>query len=380
MGWNSWNHFGCNISEDLIRDTIESLLETGLVELGYNHVNIDDCWQAAARDSKGNLVADPKTFPSGIKALSDYAHSKGLKLGIYSDAGFYTCQRRPGSLGFEMQDAVKFAEWEVDYLKYDNCFNDLSKPELRYPVMRDALLSVDRAIFFSMCEWGVDQPATWASKVGNSWRTTPDIRDSWFSMIDIADQNEPWWPYAAPGGWNDPDMLEVGNGGMTTAEYRAHFSLWALMKSPLLIGCDITNMTKDTKDILMNKEVIAINQDPLGVQGHRVVKSGGGGDLEVWAGPLSENRTVVALWNRGLTTATISASLELLGFEANSELLARNVWKHADVKESIKGTISADVPSHDVAMFVLRERSKSPVQGFARFEERKIRAGEVLRM
>jgi len=269
MGWNSWNKFACNINEDLIKSTIDTLVETGLVDAGYNYVNLDDCWQVS-RDENNVIVADPQAFPSGIKALADYAHKKGMKFGLYSDAGYGTCQGRPGSLGYEEIDARTYAEWGVDYLKYDNCNPDPRTPEERYPIMRDALNKSGRAIFYSMCEWGVDDPAKWAKTVGNSWRTTGDIIDSWNSMISIIDKNNEWAHYAGPGGWNDPDMLEVGNGGMTYDEYRTHFSLWALSKAPLLIGCDVTKKDPETFEILLNKEVIAVDQDKLGVQGRKV--------------------------------------------------------------------------------------------------------------
>ena len=268
MGWNSWNKFACNINEKLIIDTIDALVDTGLAEAGYNYVNLDDCWQSG-RDSNGRIIVD-KNFPNGIKALADYAHKKGLLFGLYSDAGYKTCAGRPGSLGYEEIDAETYAEWGVDYLKYDNCFTDGTKPAIRYPVMRDALLKQNRPIFYSMCEWGVDDPATWARPVGNSWRTTGDIVNSWSSMIDIIDQNNRWYEYAGPGGWNDPDMLEVGNGGMTVEEEKIHFGLWCLSKAPLLIGCDITKMSKDTFEILTNPEAISINQDPLGIQGRKI--------------------------------------------------------------------------------------------------------------
>ena len=268
MGWNSWNKFACNINEKLIRDTIDALVDSGLVKAGYKYINLDDCWQSG-RDSNGKIIVDDR-FPNGIKALADYAHEKGLLFGVYSDAGYKTCAGRPGSLGYEEIDAKTYAEWGVDYLKYDNCFTDGSPPEKRYPVMRDALLKQDRPIFYSMCEWGVNDPATWAKPVGNSWRTTGDIFNTWNSMIGIIDQNDRWWEYAGPGGWNDPDMLEVGNGGMTVEEEKIHFGLWCISKAPLLIGCDITNMSKDTFEILTNPEVIAIDQDPLGKQGKKI--------------------------------------------------------------------------------------------------------------
>jgi len=270
MGFNTWNYFGCNINETLMFETVDTLVSSGLAALGYEYLNLDDCWMGPNRDENGNLVADPDRFPSGMAVLADYAHSNGLKFGLYSSAGYETCQGLPASLGYEQQDANSFASWGVDYLKYDNCNTDGSAPEVRYPPMSTALNASGRAIFFSMCEWGVNNPAAWAQNVGNSWRTTGDISDHYLSFIEKLDITESRWPYAEPGSWNDPDMLEVGNGGMTFDEYKAHFSLWSLIKAPLIIGCDIRSMSDETKEILMNEEVIAINQDDLGIAGRRV--------------------------------------------------------------------------------------------------------------
>ncbi|XP_025802327.1 alpha-galactosidase 3 isoform X2 [Panicum hallii] len=352
MGWNSWNFFACNINETVIRETADALVSTGLAELGYSYVNIDDCWSYVKRGKKDQLLPDPKTFPSGIKALADYVHGKGLKLGIYSDAGKFTCQVRPGSLYHENDDAALFASWGVDYLKYDNCFNLGIKPQKRYPPMRDALNSTGRQIFYSLCEWGQDDPALWAGKVGNSWRTTDDITDTWKSMTDIADKNNKWASYAGPGGWNDPDMLEVGNGGMTFAEYRSHFSIWALMKAPLLIGCDVRNMTSETMKILSNKEVIQVNQDPLGVQGRKILGEGQYGCHEVWAGPLSGNRLAVALWNRCSETANITMKLPAVGLDGSAAYSVRDLWKHETLSENIVGTFGAQVDVHDTKMYI----------------------------
>lgn len=269
MGWNSWNHFHCNINETLIRSTAYAIANSPLKAAGYQFVNMDDCW-AWARNSSGFISPEPATFPSGIEELANYVHSLGLKFGLYSDAGTSTCAGRPGSLGYEKNDAASYASWGVDYLKYDNCNSGSATPMVRYPVMRDALNATGHLIFFSMCEWGVDNPATWAPAVGNSWRTTGDISDSWSSMLNNLDINTQWAKQAGPGGWNDPDMLEVGNGGMTTTEYVSHFSLWAISKAPLLIGCDVTNMSPETLAILTNAEVIAVNQDSLGAQAAKV--------------------------------------------------------------------------------------------------------------
>ncbi|XXG60458.1 hypothetical protein AAC387_Pa04g2362 [Persea americana] len=351
MGWNSWNHFRCNIDEKLIRATADAMVSTGLSAVGYKYINLDDCWAEQNRDSKGNLVPKASTFPSGIKALADYVHSKGLKLGIYGDAGTMTCTKTmPGSLGYEEQDARTYASWGVDYLKYDNCNNDGSSPkESRYPKMSKALLNSGRLIFFSLCEWGREDPATWAPTIGNSWRTTDDINDTWESMTSIADSNDRWASYAGPGAWNDPDMLEVGNGGMTTEEYRSHFSIWALVKAPLLIGCDLRSVDKVTLGLLNNKEVIAVSQDKLGVQGKKVKKNG---DLEVWAGPITGKRMAVVLWNRGSSQASITANWSDVGLPSNAIVTVRDLWVHSTVK-SVRGQLRATIDSHACKMYVL---------------------------
>ncbi|KAI3907862.1 hypothetical protein MKW92_049400 [Papaver armeniacum] len=356
MGWNSWNHFQCNIEEKLIRETADAMVSTGLAAVGYNYINLDDCWGELNRDSQGNLVPKASAFPSGIKALADYVHSKGLKLGIYSDAGVFTCSKQmPGSLGHEEQDAKTFTSWGVDYLKYDNCHNTGTSPKDRYPKMSKALLESGRSIFFSLCEWGDQDPATWAPGLGNSWRTTGDIEDKWESMTKLADLNDKWAAYAGPGGWNDPDMLEVGNGGMTTEEYRSHFSIWALVKAPLLIGCDIRSMNNVTTELLSNKEVIAVNQDKLGVQGKKVKKDG---DLEVWAGPLSGHRKALVLWNRGSQQASITANWQDIGLKPSTVVNVRDLWAHS-TQASVKDSLSATVDSHACKMYVLTPNRKT---------------------
>ncbi|CAL5363980.1 unnamed protein product [Camellia sinensis] len=354
MGWNSWNFFACNITEIVITETADALVTTGLADLGYVYVNIDDCWSAQERNSEGQLAPNSESFPSGIKSLADYVHEKGLKLGIYSDAGMYTCQVRPGSIYHENDDAELFASWGVDFLKYDNCYNLGIKPQERYPPMRDALNATGRTIFYSICEWGVDDPALWAGKLGNSWRTTDDINDTWASMTAMADVNDKWAAYAGPGGWNDPDMLEVGNGGMTYQEYRAHFSIWALMKAPLLIGCDVRNMTAETFEILSNTEVIAVNQ------GTYLAFKGGKCNFpeqmiafstKVWAGPLTGHRLAVVLWNRCSEAATITAAWDALGLESSTTVSVRDLWKHQDVGDAV-ASFSAQVDSHSCEMYI----------------------------
>lgn len=342
MGWNSWNHFGCSINEDLIKATAKTLVDSGLAKAGYQYVNLDDCW-ADHRDSQGRVIPDPKSWPSGMFNLGQYIHGLGLKFGIYSDAGNNTCAGRPGSLGYETIDALTYAAWTIDYLKYDNCNSDNIDPKQRYPVMRDALNATGRPILFSMCEWGVEDPATWSADVGNSWRTTGDISDNWKSMTSNLDQNDKWWNYSGPSAFNDPDMLEVGNGGMTNDEYQSHFSLWALAKSPLLIGCDITKMSANTATILMNKEVIDLNQDPLGVQGHRVSAPG---DKEIWAGPLANGDIGLVLLNRGDSDNTVEVDFTKdLGLQPNTQVTLRDLVTHKVVGQ-FTGTYSVDLATH----------------------------------
>jgi len=342
MGWNSWNHFGCGVNEQVIRGTADAFVSTGLAAVGYNYVNVDDCW-AYSRNSSGVIQADPTTFPSGMAALASYVHSKGLMFGLYSDAGNKTCAGRPGSLGYETIDANTYAIWKVDYLKYDNC-NANTPPEVRYPVMRDALNATKRPIYYSMCEWGVDNPATWAPKVGNSWRTTGDIQDNWDSMTSNLDSNNQWASYAAPEGWNDPDMLEVGNGGMSTTEYQSHFALWCLIKSPLLIGCDLTTVSSTDLAILNNTELIAINQDKLGVQGQRLASNN---ELEVWGGPLTSSRYCVILFNRSNSTASIQVNFSLLNTSTTTFQL-RDLYAHQNIGSFTNSYTGKNIPSHGV--------------------------------
>jgi len=314
MGWNSWNHFACNISEKTIRETAEKIVSSGLRDLGYKYVNLDDCWQVAREPVSNKIIADPATFPSGMKNLSDYIHSLGLKFGLYSDAGFKTCAGRPGSLGFEDIDAKTYAEWEVDYLKYDNCNHDGSSGKThRYPTMRDALNKTGRPIFFSICEWGSEKPWEWGKETGNSWRTTGDISDSWDSFIGILDQQVGLEKYSEIGAWNDPDMLEVGNGGMSINEYQAHFALWCVLKSPLLLGMDVNKITPEIMNIIGNEALIAINQDESGNPGYRASKDG---NKEVWTTKLTGNNWAAVMLNRGNETAVIRTTFKDIGFTA----------------------------------------------------------------
>ncbi|UBU09454.1 lectin [Nonomuraea gerenzanensis] len=356
LGWNDWNTFFCNVNETLIRQTADIMVSSGMAAAGYEYVNIDDCWSTRSRDAAGNLVADPQKFPSGMKALADYVHAKGLKLGIYSSAGTTTCAGYPASLGYEQRDAALWASWGIDYLKYDNCGDHLGRTgQQRYTAMRDALAATGRPILYSLCNWGQENVWTWGMPVGNSWRTTGDIAANWNSIMGILDQQVGLEAYSGPGGWNDPDMLEVGVGALTATEGRAHFSLWSLLNAPLIAGNDLRTMSAETRTILTNTEVIAVNQDWGGRQGHKISDSG---DLEVWRKPMSDGSVAVVLLNRGTSTATVSTTASTLGLAAVPAYAVRDLWAHTT--SSSAGTISAAVPGHGAAMYTVTGGGLAP--------------------
>jgi alpha-galactosidase len=345
MGWNSWNHFGCDVSEGLLRETADAMVASGMRDAGYRYLVVDDCWQVA-RAPDGTLVADSVRFPHGMRALADYVHQKGLSFGIYTDAGSRTCQGRPGTLGHELQDARTFAAWGVDYVKEDWCYASGLVAPTQYAAFRDALAQSGRPIVFSICEWGANQPWEWAPSVGNLWRTTGDIEDTWPSMLSNLDQSAQHAHAAGPGAWNDPDMLEVGNGGMSEGEYRAHFSLWAIEAAPLIAGNDVRTMSERTKAILLNAEVIAVDQDSLGVQG--ILVSAGPPELQVWAKPLRDGSRAVALLNRSGAPARITASFRRAGLGADSATV-RDLWAHADLG-TFGRQYAVTVAPHDVVL------------------------------
>ncbi len=350
MGFNDWNAFGCDVDAALIQQTADYFVSSGLKAAGYTYVNIDDCWMTHTRDAKGRLVPDPVKFPKGITGVADYVHAKGLKLGIYEDAGTETCAGYPGSLGHETVDAKTFASWGVDYLKYDNCNNAGSSTTAqyvaRYTAMGDALAATGRPIVYSICEWGVNDPWTWAGDVGNLWRTTGDISDNWGSLKSIIDQNAPLGQYARPGAWNDPDMLEVGNAGMTDTEYRTHFALWAMMDAPLLIGTDLREATPATMAIYTNKDLIALDQDKLGVQAQVI---GGSGDVKVFSKPLANGDRAVALYNGSDTARTISTTTAQAGLTRSTAYQLTDLWSKQ--KTETAGTIAAAVPAHGTTVY-----------------------------
>jgi alpha-galactosidase len=345
MGFNDWNAYGCNVSESLIKATADKLVSSGLAASGYQYVNIDDCWLTKSRNSAGQLVPDPTKFPDGISGTAAYVHSKGLKLGIYEDAGTATCAGYPGSLGHETTDANSFASWGVDYLKYDNCNNTGVPAQTRYTAMRDALKATGRPILFSLCNWGQESVWTWGAGVGNSWRTTGDISASYSRMLSIFHSNVALASYAGPGHWNDPDMLEVGN-GMSATEDRSEFSLWAEMAAPLIIGTNLTSASSTTLGILGNKNVIAVDQDSLGKQGTEVSSANG---LDVLAKPLANGDVAVALFNENGSTATISTTASAIGKTGSSSYTLTDLWSGAT--STTTGSISASVPAHGTVMY-----------------------------
>lgn len=368
LGWNSWNKFACNVDENLIKQIADAMVASGMKDAGYTYINIDDCWHGD-RDSLGFIHPDPKRFPSGMKALSDYVHAKGLKFGVYSDAGSQTCGGRPGSRGYEFQDAKMYASWGVDYLKYDWCNTEGLKAEGAYKTIAAALNKAGRPVVLSICEWGNDKPWEWGQSVGHLWRTTGDIYNcfdciedhgSWKSwgVMQILDKQEGLRKYAGPGHWNDPDMLEVGN-GMPVNEDRAHFAMWAMLAAPIITGNDLRKMSKETIEILTNPEVLAVNQDKMGVQGFRYARKD---SVETWFKPMSDGKWAVCFLNRSKSDQPISFDWAATPItdELSKTTLAtdkatykvRNLWTKKDMgntKKAFKGT----VPKHDVVMLLL---------------------------
>jgi alpha-galactosidase len=369
MGWNSWNKFQCDVDETIVRAMADAMATNGMKDAGYQYINIDDCWQGE-RDAQGFIQPDAKKFPSGIKALADYVHSKGLKLGIYSDAGAKTCGGRPASRGHEYQDALTYAQWGVDYLKYDWCGCEDLKAEGAYTTMRDALHAAGRPVVFSICEWGNNKPWTWAANVGYLWRTTTDIYPNFDSILDhtnwqqwgvlkILDAQKPLREAAGPGHWNDPDMLEVGN-GMSVNEDRAHFSMWCMLAAPLISGNDLAHMKKEVLEILTNPDVIAVNQDALGVEGFPYSTNG---TVEVWFKPLAGGDWTMCVLNRGKDAQTISFNWKnenvADSFSKHDAHFAtttyglRNLWTKQPAGTT-KEVLSAEIPGHDVLMLRLK--------------------------
>ncbi|EFA81505.1 hypothetical protein PPL_05494 [Heterostelium album PN500] len=348
MGWNSWNHFGCDINEDIIMQTAKAMATNGMKEAGYIYVNIDDCW-ASHRNESGHIQADSKTFPNGIAYLADYVHSLGMKLGIYTDAGPLTCQRRPGSYDHEEIDAQTYAAWGVDYVKEDWCWAFLSNPLDRYAIMSQALNGTGRPIFFSLCDWGTDNPWEWGPTVGNSFRTTSDIKDTWDSFLDNLDKQIPITSYSQVGGWNDPDMLEVGNGGMSYTEYLSHFQLWSIINAPLIAGNDMRTVDQQYLDIFTAPEIVAVNQDPLGKQGS-LVRSYNSGLQQVWAKPMADGSRAAVLFNRDSSSAGIQLFWADIFLTPNTSMTVRDLWSQKDLGSFTDYYVALNIPSHGSVM------------------------------
>jgi alpha-galactosidase len=382
MGWNSWNRFECEINEQVVRNAADAMVSSGMKDAGYEYIVIDDCWQVS-RDKHGFIQADLQKFPSGIKALADYIHSKGLKFGIYSCAGRKTCANRPGSRGYEFQDAISYANFGVDFLKLDWCNSDGQNAVESYSLMRDALYAAGRPVVFSLCEWGLSKPWEWATNVGHLWRTTGDIRNNWNipdakegkcwagGVVINLDMQQGLEKYAGPGHWNDPDMLQVGNGALTESESRAHFALWCMLAAPLFAGNDLPNMTETTRDLLTNAELIAIDQDPLGKQGFKIKDYG---ELEVYCKPLKNDELAICIFNRFNHSVNVEMDWKTFQVTAIGEGKAMQLALNIDRKDirlegvySIRdifakketGTtaqvLKCEISSHDVTVFRLKK-------------------------
>lgn len=369
LGWNSWNTFATDINEELVKGIADKFIELGLKDAGYEYIVLDDGWMAKERDENGNLIADPIKFPSGMKALADYIHAKGLKFGLYNCAGSKTCAGYPGSRGFEYQDARSYASWDVDYLKYDWCNTEKLKAEGAYITMRDALKAAGRPVVFSICEWGDNEPWKWAKDVGHAWRVTGDIINCWdcevghgswssWGVWKIINMRKNIRKYAGPGHWNDFDMMEVGN-GMTDAEDRSHFAMWSMLSSPLIMGNDLRSATKETIKTITNKEVIAINQDKLGIQGFRFSNED---NFEIWLKPLESNAWAMTFVNMSDETQSLDFDWVKynIGDDVNGKQMdvKNNTYKIRDLfnQKNLGNTsnkLNAEIGSHDVLMIKL---------------------------
>lgn len=356
MGWNSWNTFEVKINETLFKETVDLIVSTGMKDAGYNYVVVDDGWEAKERDENGNLVPDPLKFPSGMKALADYVHSKGLKFGIHNCAGKTTCNGFPGGRGHEFQDARLYASWGVDFLKYDWCDHGTADAREIYSTMRDALFAAKRPVLFSLCEWGSNKPWEWAKSVGHMWRTTGDVRDCYSCQGEydtgwkvILDSQVGLERYAGPDGWNDPDMLEVGNPGLTLAESRAQFSLWCMLAAPLMAGNDLRQMKPEILAILTDKEAIAIDQDSLGKQGYRFMEHPG---KNIWVRELANGDWAVCYLNTGTESLRLMVNWEHFTMMPKGRYSIRDVWQKKMLGETDRH-YEFSVESHDVILLRL---------------------------
>jgi alpha-galactosidase len=369
MGWNSWNKFAGNINEALIRQTANAMATNGMLAAGYNYIVVDDCWEAMERDQLGNIVADPKKFPGGMKALGDYLHAEGFKFGLHNCAGTKTCAGFPGGRGHEFQDALTYASWGVDFLKYDWCEHGTANAQETYKTMRDGLATAGRPIVFSLCEWGDNKPWLWARDIGHLWRTTGDIYNcfdcfydhgTWKSwgVMQILDMQDGLREYAGPGHWNDPDMLEVGN-GMAVNEERAHFSMWCMLAAPLIAGNDMQTMSTETREILTNPEAIAVDQDALGIQGFKYSTNN---NVEIWFKPLAGGGWAMCILNRNQEAKNVSFdwagekvtdnfAKRAANFSTTTYTL-RDLWTKKETGTT-QEVLSAKIPGHDVLLLRL---------------------------
>ena len=355
MGWNSWNTFQVNIHEDMIKQTADSMVSSGMKDAGYQYIVVDDGWEAMARDSAGNLVPDPKKFPSGMKALADYVHSKGLKFGIHNCAGKTTCNGFPGGMGHEYQDAMLYASWGVDYLKYDWCDHGTADGRQTYTIMRDALYAAKRPIVYSLCEWGNNKPWEWAKDVGHLWRTTGDVTDCYncqgeydLGVRFVLKLQEGLEKYAGPDHWNDPDMLEVGNPGLTLTESRSHFSLWCMLAAPLMAGNDLRIMPPEVLKILTNKDAIAIDQDKLGKQAYLYMDHL---SKLIYVKELSDGSWAICWHNSGDKSYTQRINWKHFDF-LKGEYEIKDIWKSRMIGTTSKN-LELNIDSHDVLLYKL---------------------------
>ncbi|MEO8405801.1 MAG: glycoside hydrolase family 27 protein, partial [Chitinophagaceae bacterium] len=362
MGWNSWNAFDLNINSKKVMDVADSMVSKGMAKTGYQYVIIDDGWQIA-RDHTGKIIADSSRFPEGIKFLADYIHSRGLKFGIYTCCGTKTCGGRPGSYAYENIDAKTYAAWGVDYIKEDWCFTDGLDTKVQYKKMSDAIRATGRPMILSLCEWGISAPWEWANGVGAMWRTTNDIQDcfdcvrNWGGMgwVAILEKNAGLAPFAGPGHWNDPDMLEVGNKSLNPTECRSHFAMWCMLAAPLIAGNNIATMNDTIKNILTAPEIIALDQDVLGMQGTRIRNNNG---LQVWQKPLADGSIAVALLNLTTSIANMYVDLEEIGFRKDEAAIVRDVWERKNLAE-VKDRFNAEVPPHGVVVIKIKGTKSS---------------------
>ena len=350
MGWNSWNRFGPFISEALVLETADAMIARGMRDVGYRYVVIDDAWEESARSDDGDLVENRWAFPHGMRWLGEEIHRRGMRFGLYTCAGTRTCQGYPASRGNEARDARRFASWGVDFMKVDWCHTHGMDGPATYRIWCDAIRATGRPIVFSICEWGRHKPWTWAADRGHMWRTTHDIADTWPSLMDIAERQTELHVFAGPDHWNDPDMLEVGNGGMTDVEYRTHMSLWAMLAAPLMAGNDVRTMSDPTRAILTAREVIAIDQDSRGAQGRRVRRTATG---DIWARPLADGAYAVLLLNRADARANVHVQWEDVAGKGSGVAHVRDVWERADVGERA-GFYDRTLEPHACALLKVR--------------------------